>query len=67
MSEKEFHDICSLDYIADEAGGFVDSSFPGCADSPHYDYRSILTYCKERNIEPIDLTIREMQQFVISQ
>lgn len=66
MSEKEFHEICNLDYIADEAGGFVDSSFPVCDNGPHYDYRSILTYCKERNIEPIDMTIREMQQFVIS-
>lgn len=65
MSEKDFHNICELDYIAEEAGGFVDfnSSFES---EVHYDYRSILAYCREKNIEPIDMTIREMQQFIIS-
>lgn len=65
MSEKDFHEICEIDIIAEEAGGFVDnnSSF---SNEVHYDYRSILSYCKERNIEPIDMTIREMQKFIIA-
>ncbi len=65
MSEKEFQSICKLDDIADEAGGFVDCQQNEQAEI-HYDYRAILSYCKERKIEPIDMTIREMQQFVIS-
>jgi hypothetical protein len=65
MSEKDFREICELDYIAEEAGGFVDcnNSFE---NEVHYDYRAIISYCKERNIEPLDMTIREMQQFVIA-
>lgn len=63
MSEKDFKKICELDDIAEQAGGFVD-----CTNLPHseihYDYRAIIEYCKKHNIEPIDMTIREMQQFV---
>lgn len=65
MSEKEFREICELDYIAEEAGGFVDSNSSFDNDI-HYDYRSIIAYCREKNIEPIDMTIREMQQFIIN-
>lgn len=65
MSEKEFREICELDNIAEEAGGFVDSNVSS-ASEVHYDYRSIISYCKERNIEPIDMTIREMQKFIIA-
>ena len=65
MSEKEFNEICNLDNIADEAGGFVDvHSFSEY--EIHYDYRAILAYCKEKNIEPVDMTIREMQNFVLA-
>ena len=31
----------------------------------HYDYRKIVKYCKEKGIEPVDLTIRELNTFVI--
>ncbi|MBQ8135301.1 MAG: hypothetical protein IJ192_12990 [Clostridia bacterium] len=65
MTKKEFKEICNLDDIADEAGGFVD--FNAASDSLiHYDYRAIISYCREKNIQPIDMTIREMQQFVIT-
>lgn len=65
MSEKEFNEICNLDNIADNAGGFVD--FNASSESEiHYDYRAILAYCKEKKIEPVDMTIREMQNFVIA-
>jgi len=30
-----------------------------------YDYRAITNHAKERNIEPIDMTIRELNQFVV--
>ena len=64
MSEKEFERICELDNIAEEAGGYVD--FTEDAESEvHYDYRAIIAYCRKNHIEPIDMTIREMQQFVM--
>ncbi|WP_432651683.1 hypothetical protein [Huintestinicola sp.] len=64
LAKDEFDKICSLDDIAEQAGGFVYYS-DNCENSVHYDYRAIIAYCKENNIEPIDMTIREMQQFVI--
>lgn len=65
MSEKEFTQLCELDDIAEQAGGFVDFT-PVYDDAVHYDYRAILAYCREHNMQPIDMTIREMQQFVIA-
>lgn len=65
MSEKEFKEICELDSIAEEAGGFVDYH-PAADHEVQYDYRAIVTFCRERGIEPLDLTIREMQQFVVA-
>ena len=51
MSEKEFNEICNLDNLADEAGGFVDVNSVS-ENEIHYDYRAILSYCKDKNIEP---------------
>ena len=65
MSEQEYNKICELDDIAEQAGGYVDFS-PTSEAGIHYDYRAIIAYCKKHNIEPIDMTIREMQQFVIA-
>ncbi|MGN0691774.1 MAG: hypothetical protein ACI4K7_05460 [Oscillospiraceae bacterium] len=65
MSEKDFSKICELDDIAEQAGGFVDYTVSS-EKEVHYDYRAIIDYCRKNNIEPIDMTIREMQQFVIA-
>ncbi len=65
MSEQEYTKICDLDDLAEQAGGFVDFR-PSSDTAIHYDYRAIIAYCKKNNIEPIDMTIREMQQFVIA-
>ena len=62
MSEQEIRDMRELDELAEKAGGFV--SFLN-NDNVHYDYRKISQYCKEKGIEPIDLTIRELNQFVV--
>ena len=62
MSEQEIRDLRELDELAEKAGGYVT---PMGEDSVHYDFRKINAYCKERGIEPIDLTIREMSQFII--
>lgn len=61
MSEQEIRDMRELDELAEKAGGFV--SFLN--NSVHYDYRKIILYCKDKGIEPIDLTIRELNQFVL--
>lgn len=65
MSEKDFREICMLDDIAAEAGGYVDNT-PSFNSEIHYDYHSIISYCKKKNIEPIDMTIRELQQFIVN-
>ncbi len=65
MSEQEYNKICELDDIAEQAGGFVDFN-PAPDAGIQYDYRAIIEYCKKHKIEPIDMTIREMQQFVIA-
>ena len=64
MSEQEIRDMRELDEIAEKSGGFVFS----LADSKvQYDYRKINQHCKEKGIEPIDLTIRELSQYIIEQ
>lgn len=65
MSEKEFTQICELDDIADSAGGFVDYH-PSAEHEVQYDYRAIIEYCRKRGIQPLDMTIREMQQFIVA-
>lgn len=57
-------DMKELDDLAEQAGGYVIS--PG-SDEVRYDYRKIIAYCKKRGIEPVDLTIRELGQFVINE
>ena len=64
MSEQEFRNICELDDIAEEAGGYVDST--GSVSDIHYDYRAIIEFCRNQGREPADMTIRELQQFIIA-
>ena len=63
MSEQEIRDMKELDEIAEKAGGFVSAL---SNNNTHYNYREISKYCKEKGIEPIDLTIRELNQFVVA-
>lgn len=63
MSEQEIRNMHELDELADKAGGFV-SPFNS---NVQYDYREINNYCKEKGIEPVDLTIRELSRFIIEQ
>ena len=57
-------DMKELDELAEKAGGYV---IPPSSDEVRYDYRKIIAYCKKHGIEPIDLTIRELGQFVINE
>ena len=58
---KDDSNTGTLDEAAEEAGGFVANPF----DKVRYDYRKILHYCDERGIEPVDMTIKEFNQFAI--
>lgn len=62
MSEQEIRDMRELDELAEKAGGYLS---PLGNNKTHYDYRKISQYCKEKGIEPIDLTIRELNGFII--
>ena len=62
MSKDEIKKMKELDEAAERAGGFTS---PVSADEIHYDYREIIRYCKEKGIEPIDMTIRELNRFVV--
>jgi len=62
MSEQDIRALAALDEAAENAGGYVASPFE---ENICYDYRKILDYCKKKGIEPLDMTIREMNQFAI--
>lgn len=64
MSEQEIKRMTEIDTAADKAGGYVSPLFKG---NTMYDYRKLLAYCKENEIDPLDLTIRELGKFIISQ
>lgn len=60
--KREIKKMSALDDAAEKAGGYVS---PSLKDNVHYDYRKILAYCSERGIEPQDMTIRELDRFII--
>lgn len=62
MSQEDIKKMNELDEAAEKAGGFTSNV---SANDVHYNYREISRYCKEKGIEPIDMTIRELNRFVI--
>ena len=62
MSEKDLENMKALDDAAEKAGGFVDF---GIDKNTHFDYRKITEYCKKKGIQPIDMTVRELNRFII--
>lgn len=63
MSHEELQKMRELDEIAEKAGGFTSTI---SSEDIHYDYRKINQYCKEKGIEPIDMTIRELNHFIVA-
>ena len=51
-----------LDKAAEEAGGYVDP-YP---KEMRLDIRKMIKYCEEKGIEPLDLTLREYNGFIIA-
>ncbi len=62
MSHEDIKKMRDLDEAAENAGGFT-STFS--ANDIHYNYREISRYCKEKGIEPVDMTIRELNRFIV--
>lgn len=51
-----------LDEAAERAEGFL---APLTRLDTRYDYRALVEYCREKEIEPLDITIRELLQFAL--
>ena len=64
MSEQDMKRMIEFDNAADKAGGYVS---PLIKDNANYDYRKLHAYCQEKKIDPLDLTIRELDKFIIPQ
>ena len=62
MSNEDIIKMRALDEAAEKAGGFVSAVND---KNIEYDYRKIIAYCKKKGIEPIDLTIRELNTFIL--
>jgi len=62
MSRDELIKMRKLDETAEKSGSFISSV---SEKDIHYNYREINRYCKEKGIEPIDMTIRELNTFII--
>lgn len=56
--------LAELDDAAAEAGGYVAFN-SDIENEPHYNYRAIIKYCKEKGIEPSDMTTRELNMFIV--
>ena len=64
MTKEDMRKMKDLDDAAEEAGGYL---APFTDKNTHYDYRKIIEYCRNKQIEPVDMTIRELQRFIIAQ
>ncbi len=64
MSDMELQRMQELDNAADLAGGFL---APLTKNDTHYDYRALLKYCREKKIEPLDITVRELHRFILAE
>lgn len=63
MSRDELEKMKALDEAAEKAGGYLAKA---TNKDTHYNYRKIAEYCKSKGIEPLDLTIRELNTFIVS-
>ena len=63
MEKKVMQEMKTIDELAEEAGGYVSPIFES---NVHYDYRKLLNYCNKNGKDPLDLTLRELQGFVIT-
>lgn len=64
MDSETLKAMRELDEAAEKAGGYVINNG---SKVPHYDYRKLLKYCREKGKDPRDMTIRELDCFIIPQ
>ena len=62
MPREDMRKMRDLDDAAEKYGGFT-SPIP--QKDTHYDLRKISEFCKDKGIEPIDMTIRELNRFIV--
>lgn len=62
MSNEERNKMNALDDAAEKAGGYVLNLVN---KDTKYNLREMIKYCKNKGIEPIDLTLRELSNFII--
>lgn len=62
MTKQDMDAMANMDEAAEQAGGYLS---PSLKSNIHYDYRKIMDYCKAKGIDPRDMTIRELDSFVI--
>ena len=62
MSEIERKKLFALDDAAEKAGGYVVNMVN---KDVRYDFKRLNNYCKEKGIEPADLTLRELSKFIV--
>ena len=62
MTEQERMQMNALDDAAEKAGGYVLNMVN---KDTRYNLRELIKYCKNKGIEPIDLTLRELSNFII--
>lgn len=62
MTEEERRKMNALDEAAEKAGGYVLNMVN---KDTQYNLRELIKYCKNKGIEPIDLTLRELNNFIV--
>ena len=62
MSNEERVQMNALDDAAEKAGGYVTNII---GKDVHYNLRELIKYCKDKGIDPIDITLRELRNFII--
>lgn len=63
MSETERKNMMELDEAAEKVGGYVSNII---GKDTHYNLRKLTRYCKEKGVEPADLTLRELSKFIVA-
>lgn len=63
MSNEERMRMNALDEAAEKAGGYVSTIVN---KEIKYNFRELIKYCKGKGIEPADLTLRELNSFIVN-
>ena len=62
VTRQQIENMTRLDEAAQRAGGYVARQSAG---REHYDYRRLLSYCRDTGKKPVELTPDEARQFLL--